>query len=120
MVTAAVLVAGGAGQVLAQGAAPSVAETRAIAQEAFVYGLPLVMNYAVMHEYAVDRTSGQFKAPFNQIKNENRVFTYQDRAIITPNSDTPYSFLWLDLRSEPLVVSVPVVEMATPRGDWAT
>ena len=30
------------------------------------------MNYAVMYEYAVDRNSGQFKAPFNQIKNETR------------------------------------------------
>ena len=32
-----------------------------------------------------------FKAPFNEIKNEARVFTYQDTAIVTPNSDTPYS-----------------------------
>jgi hypothetical protein len=91
-------------------AAPSVAETKAIAEEAFIYGLPLVMNYAVMYEYAVDKGGPQFKAPFNQIKNEPRVFTYQDTAIITPNSDTPYSFLWLDLRAEPMVLSVPAVE----------
>jgi hypothetical protein len=85
-------------------------ETRALAEEGFVYGLPIVMNYAVMYEYAVDRDSGQFKAPFNQIKNEARVFTYKDTAIITPNSDTPYSILWLDLRAEPIVLSVPAVE----------
>ncbi|MGO4396611.1 DUF1254 domain-containing protein [Variovorax sp. M-6] len=91
-------------------AAPSIAETKAIAEEAFIYGLPLVMNYAVMYEYAVDKGGPQFKAPFNQIKNESRVFTYQDTAIITPNSDTPYSFLWLDLRAEPMVISVPAVE----------
>ena len=86
------------------------AETKAIAEEGFIYGLPIVMNYAVMYEYAVDRNSGQFKAPFNQIKNEARVFTYEDTAIITPNSDTPYSILWLDLRAEPIVLSVPAVE----------
>jgi hypothetical protein len=86
------------------------AETKAIAEEAFIYGLPIVMNYAVMHEYAVDKGGPQFKAPFNQIKNEARVFTYEDTAIITPNSDTPYSFLWLDLRPEPMVLSVPAVE----------
>jgi hypothetical protein len=86
------------------------AETKAIAEEAFIYGLPIVMNYAVMHEYAVDKGGPQFKAPFNQIKNEARVFTYEDTAIITPNSDTPYSFLWLDLRTEPMVLSVPAVE----------
>jgi hypothetical protein len=56
-------------------AAPGIAETKAIAEEGFIYGLPLVMNYAVMYEYAVDRNSGQFKAPFNEIKNEPRVYT---------------------------------------------
>src|SRR3954447_15252086 len=86
------------------------AETKAIAEEGFVYGLPIVMNYAVMYEYAVDRSSGQFKAPFNQISNEARVFTYKDTAVITPNSDTPYSIAWLDLRAEPIVLSVPAVE----------
>jgi len=91
-------------------AAPSIAETKAIAEEGFIYGLPIVMNYAVMYEYAVDRNSGQFKAPFNEIKNEARVYTYKDTAIVTPNSDTPYSLLWLDLRAEPMVLSVPAVE----------
>jgi hypothetical protein len=86
------------------------AETKAIAEEGFIYGLPIVMNYAVMYEYCVDKNSGQYKAPFNQINNEARVFTYKDTAIITPNSDTPYSLLWLDLRAEPFVLSVPAVE----------
>ena len=86
------------------------AETKAIAEEGFIYGLPIVMNYAVMYGYAVDRDSGQFKAPFNEIKNEPRVYTYEDTAIITPNSDTPYSFFWMDLRAEPMVLSVPEVE----------
>jgi hypothetical protein len=88
---------------------PGMREAKAIAEEGFIYGLPIVMNYAVMYAYAVDRDSGQFKAPFNQIKNEARVFTYKDTAIVTPNSDTPYSFAWLDLRAEPIVLSVPAV-----------
>jgi hypothetical protein len=89
---------------------PGVGETRDIARQGFIYGLPIVMNYEVMFEYAVDRNSGQFKAPFNQILNEARVFSYEDTAVVTPNSDTPYSFLWMDLRAEPLVLSVPAVE----------
>lgn len=87
----------------------TAAETHAIAEEGFIYGLPRVMNYAVMYEYAVDKNSTQYKAPFNQIKNIPRVFTYKDTAIISPNSDTPYSFAWLDLRAEPMVISVPAV-----------
>lgn len=97
-------------------AAPSIEQTKAIAEEGFIYGLPLVMNYAVMNEFAVDTKSSQFKAPFNEINNQHRVSTPEDTAVITPNSDTPYSFVWLDLRAEPMVISVPaVVEIATTR-----
>jgi hypothetical protein len=89
---------------------PGFFAAKDIAEAGFIYGLPIVMNYAVMYEYAVDRNSGQFKAPFNQIKNEPNVFTYKDTAIPTPNSDTPYSFVWMDLRAEPVVLSVPAVD----------
>lgn len=103
-VTAAVQTDKKAGQ-----AAPDIAGIKAIAEEAFIYGLPIVMNYAVMNEFVVDKNSGQYKAPFNTIRNEARVFTYKDTAVVTPNSDTPYSLLWLDLRAEPMVISVPAV-----------
>ena len=72
---------------------PSLLEAKDIAEEGFIYGLPLVMNYAVMQEYSVDKNSGQFKAPFNQILNMHHVATPADTAVITPNSDTPYSML---------------------------
>ncbi len=91
------------------GLLPGIEETKAIAEEAFIYGLPLVMNYAVMNELSIDENSGQYKAPFNVIHNEARVFTYKDTAVVTANSDTPYSMLWLDLRDEPRVISVPAV-----------
>src|SRR6266498_3797624 len=89
---------------------PEVFEAKAIAEEGFIFGLPLVMIYAVMQEFAVDSKSSQFKAPFNEINNQHRVATYEDTAVITPNSDTPYSMCWLDLRAEPVVISVPAVE----------
>ena len=91
-------------------AVPNIEETKAIAEEAFIYGLPIVMNYAVMNEFCVDKNSGQYKGPFNTIANEGRVFTYKDTAVVTPNSDTPYSMLWLDLCAEPMVISVPAME----------
>jgi hypothetical protein len=89
---------------------PDIIEAKDIAEEGFIYGLPLVMYYAVMQEFAVDKNSGQFKAPFNEINSMHHVATPEDTAVITPNSDTPYSFLWLDLRAEPMVVSAPAVE----------
>jgi hypothetical protein len=100
------------GRVQAQTGAdrPGFFKAKDIAEAGFIYGLPIVMNYAIMYEYAVDRSSGQFKAPFNQIKNEPNVYTYKDTAVVTPNSDTPYSFVWMDLRAEPIVLSVPAVD----------
>jgi hypothetical protein len=89
---------------------PNIIEAKAIAEEGFIYGLPIVMNYAVMYEFSVDAKNSQFKAPFNQIKNLAYVTTYKDTAVVTPNSDTPYSTLWLDLRAEPIVLSMPAVE----------
>lgn len=44
-----------------------VFETKAIAEEGFIYGLPIVMNCTVMYEYALNPNSGQFKAPSNQL-----------------------------------------------------
>jgi hypothetical protein len=85
-------------------------ETKAIAEEGFIYGLPIVMNYGVMYEYAVDKNSSQFKAPFNQLNSMHRVATPEDTAVVTPNSDTPYSVGFMDLRAEPVVISVPAIE----------
>ena len=85
-------------------------EVRAIAKDAYIYGFPLVDNYRVMHSYFVERAGKEFKAPWNAIHNEARVYTPDDRTIQTPNSDTPYSQLGTDLRAEPLVITVPAVE----------
>jgi len=102
------------GATTAYGSAPattlSVDEARAIAKEAYIYGYPLVDHYRVQHSYFVDRNSREFKAPWNQLNNTARVYTPDDQAIQTPNADTPYSQLGADLRSEPLVLTLPKVE----------
>jgi hypothetical protein len=96
------------------GGVPSMAQekndSKQIAEEAFIYGFPMVMNYGTLYEYFIDNSSPQYKCPFNQIYNTARVFTPKDTAIVTPNSDTPYSFVGADLRAEPLVLSVPEIE----------
>ena len=85
-------------------------ETMQTAEEAFVYGFPMVMNYGTLYAFCIDKASSQYKAPINQLYNEDRVFTPKDTTIVTPNSDTPYSFIYMDLRAEPIVLSVPEVE----------
>ncbi len=73
--------------------APSIAETKAIAEEGFIYGLPIVMNYAVMYAFAVDRRLRPVQGALQSDPQRSRVFTYKDTAIVTPNSDTPYSIV---------------------------
>ena len=89
---------------------PGFFAAKDIAEAGYVFGLPIVMNYGSMYELVIDKTSPQYKGPFNTIVNEARVFTSKDTAVIVPNSDTPYSLLWLDLRAEPMVISVPAVD----------
>src|ERR1700704_2138650 len=88
----------------------SPAEARAIAKEAYVYGFPIVDNYRIQHAYWVDKTTPEYKGPWNQIWNSARLYTPADTAIQTPNSDTLYSFVGADLRAEPLVLTVPAME----------
>jgi hypothetical protein len=96
--------------VVAHAADVSPADARAIAKEAYLYGLPLVMNYKAIYLSAVWKESPEYKAPFNQIHNMARVSTPEDKAIVAPNADTPYSWAYLDLRTEPVVLSTPQIE----------
>jgi hypothetical protein len=89
----------------------SANEVRTIAKEAYVYGFPIVDSYRILYSYFVDRDSPEYKAGWNErVANNARVFTPDDKAMQTPNSDTPYSQLGLDLRTEPMVLSMPAVE----------
>ena len=85
-------------------------EIKKIAEEAYIYGFPMVVNYKTMYFYAVLPESPEYKGGFNVLKSEARVYTPEDRAIVTPNSDTPYGFGWFDLRAEPMVLQVPEME----------
>ena len=91
-------------------AAHAQVDVRAIAKEAYIYGVPLIDQYRVMHAFSIDKANPQYKGPFNTILNIARVFTPDDTAFVTPNSDTPYSFAGLDLRAEPVVITVPKIE----------
>jgi hypothetical protein len=68
-----------------------------------------VDSYRIQYSYFVDQTNPEFKGAWNQPHSTARVYTPQDKAIQTPNSDTPYTFLGADLRAEPLVISVPAI-----------
>lgn len=88
----------------------SADEARSIAREAYVWGFPLVDSYRIQHAYFVDRDHPEYKGDWNVLHSIARVFTPEDKAVQTPNSDTPYSMIGLDLRGEPIVLTLPQVE----------
>ncbi len=86
------------------------AEASTIAKNAYIYGFSLVESYRIQYAYFVDSNNPEFKAPWNHIRNIPNVYTPEDKVMQTPSSDTPYSWLGIDLRAEPMVLTVPAIE----------
>jgi hypothetical protein len=79
-------------------------------QLAYTYAFPMIASYKAMYQFNVDKSNSQYKGPFNTVENSSTVFTPKDTAIVTPNSDTPYSMLQADLRAEPIVFCIPDID----------
>ena len=92
------------------GSGISAGDARAIAKEAYIYGFPMVMNYQTMYKQAIDKNSPDFRGDFNSLNSAKSVATPDDKFVVTPNSDTPYSYVWMDLRAEPVVITMPKIE----------
>jgi hypothetical protein len=107
---AVILLVAASGYSRAQAPSATPEEARAIAKDAYIYGFPMVDNYRIQYAYFVDTKNPEYKAPWNHIANIPRVYTPTDTAIQTPNSDTPYSMVGMDLRAEPVVLTVPPIE----------
>ena len=97
--------------VLAGGLLYKIKERRdnvALAAEAYLYAMPLVLMDVTREE--------TFKHPAAAAAEPNRMYNIpiladaRFRTVIRPNVDTLYSIAWLDLDSEPLVLTVPASE----------
>jgi len=75
---------------------------KSIAEEAFIFGYPMLQNYKTIYKRTVIQ-----KKPFNKFTHRHKLLDPSFNLIVGPNNDTLYSAVTLDLRAEPLVVSVP-------------
>lgn len=87
----------------------SLTEAKAIAGEAWLYAFAPVALYNTMYAQAIDPASPSYVGGFNRFRHYDRLATPDDKDIVSPNNDTPYSWAWLDLRAEPMVLSLPAV-----------
>ncbi|MET8697430.1 DUF1254 domain-containing protein [Kitasatospora sp. NPDC004723] len=83
---------------------------RATAAEAWVRGYPILQNYRTLYTQALDDADPRHVGGFGVFRHYPRPATPADTDVITPNNDTPYSWAWLDLRTEPWVLSVPATD----------
>lgn len=85
----------------------SSTEIQKIAEDAYIYGYPLVsMDITMIQSTNVVEPIAN-RAPVNQF---THVMEFPDadwRAVVRPNADTLYSLAWLDLSDEPLILHVP-------------
>ena len=84
-------------------------DVRALAKDAFVYGYSF--GGELQDALQASGRSREFGLPrsVHEIASAADIATPADTWVVTPNSDTPYSFLWMDLRAEPLVISMPKI-----------
>ena len=94
---------------LAQAQTADPAQATQIAKEAWIYAYPMMENYNTWYRQAVDATAREYVGGFNRFRHYAQPFTPANKDVVTPNNDTPYSWAWLDLRAEPVVLTVPTV-----------
>ncbi|MDH4283626.1 MAG: DUF1254 domain-containing protein, partial [Myxococcales bacterium] len=85
-------------------------EATVVAEEAYIYAFPMMETYRTMFVQAVDRNAPGYIAPFNQLVHRTELLGPDFKDIVRPNNDTLYSMAWLDLRAQPMVITVPVVK----------
>ncbi|UVC07586.1 DUF1254 domain-containing protein [Rhizobium sp. TH2] len=104
---AAAVLAGMATAAFAQTVTPE--EARAVAKEAYVYAFAPIASYGTWSKQATLPDAPEYIGGFNVFRHYSDAYTPENRDVVTPNNDTPYSWAWLDLRAEPMVLSVPAV-----------
>lgn len=81
-----------------------------LAQEAYVYGIPLV-TMDITKRQATNTNNpivGEMEAPLNQFSHLP-IFPGSDfTSVVRPNADTFYSNAWLDLSQGPVILSLPL------------
>jgi hypothetical protein len=91
-------------------AAPAAEGTRALAEEAYLFAYPMLENYKTLYATAIAVEAPSFRTPLNAFHHDRQLLGPEFTEVVRPNRDTLYSFLWLDLRAEPIVLSVPPIE----------
>ncbi|MDN3724204.1 DUF1254 domain-containing protein [Aequorivita sp. SDUM287046] len=85
-------------------------EAQSIAKDAYIFAYPMIMGYQAMYFTMVDESSPGYRGDFNSFTHDTSPADYTRTDVVTMNADTPYSLTAMDLRAEPMVISVPEIK----------
>jgi hypothetical protein len=91
--------------------AVTLEEVQTIAEEAYIFSFPILDQYKMLFAMALYPESGAYEAPLNVLGHKTELLGPDYTLIVRPNNDTLYSIAWLDLRAEPMVLSVPAIPL---------
>jgi len=75
--------------------------------EAYIYGYPLVIMETVRRVMINVAAPEGFHAPLGQFAHQRQYPDASFKGVPNPNTDTLFSFAWLDLSKEPYILSLP-------------
>lgn len=82
----------------------------ALLEEAYIYAFPLVLMDATKTFATNTETVAAGKAPINQFMHGAGTANAKFKTVVTPNVDTVYTQVWLDLENEPVIYSMPAAD----------
>jgi len=96
----------------AQSSSLTAEQTYALAREAYLYAYPIVSMDLTMRQATnvPDGATVNMRAPINQFAHARAYPKADEKDVVRFNFDTLYSFAWLDLTREPIILSVPDTE----------
>ena len=81
-----------------------------IGVQAYLYSFPTMDLYRTLYETSLD-PERRSQATINEFDHRRTLSTHETTFVVTPNEDTLYSFAFVDLRAEPIILVIP------PMGD---
>jgi hypothetical protein len=87
----------------------AIQSMRSLIREVYLYAYPLVLMETTKNQATnvLDNISIPMRAPINQFCHFRQYPLVNARDVVRFNFDTLYSFAWLDVSKEPIILSVP-------------
>ena len=84
----------------------SADEAQKIAKDAYIFSFPLNYYYRTIYSQIVNSNNEKSLGGFGKWRHDG-LARPEDKETTMPNNDTPYSWAWVDVRSEPWVLVQP-------------